>query len=69
MILTDADLEVLTLAAQGLSTIEIGKKLNRSPETIKSRKKRIMRGLQAKNMSEAIYKAVNEITQYQGRSA
>jgi len=64
MKLTDTDLEILSWSADGLTSDEIAEKMNRSPNTIKSRKSRILAKLNAANMTEAIYKAVHQIAEW-----
>lgn len=57
--LTPIENAVLALSAQGISAKEIGEKLNKATETIKSVKKRIFAKLKVENMTEAILSAIN----------
>lgn len=55
--LSERELEVLRLVAQGLSNREIGKRLYRALDTIKGHNRRIYGKLQVKNRTEAVAKA------------
>ena len=62
--LTEHDLELLSLVADGMTSAEIAEKLNRSPHTIKSRKSRITAKLGASNITEAVFMSVIEIAEW-----
>jgi DNA-binding NarL/FixJ family response regulator len=66
--LSDIDLEILSLAVDGLTVDQIAKQMNRSPNTIKSRKSRIFQKLEANNMPEATYKAIHQIAEWRQRN-
>ncbi len=52
--LTDRDLEILRLIAQGCTSPQIAEKLSLSPETIKWYRKRLLSKLEAENTAEMI---------------
>lgn len=62
--LTQHDLELLSLVADGLTSAEIAEVLNRSVHTIKSRKSRITAKLNAANITEAVFLSVLEIAEW-----
>jgi DNA-binding NarL/FixJ family response regulator len=62
--LTDGDLELLSLVAAGKTTEEISAQLNRSINTIKSRKSRIISKLGVNNMAEAVFRSVHQIADW-----
>ena len=55
--LTDRELEVLRLLANGLSNIKIGERLFISPTTVKFHVSNIMRKLEVSRRAEAVYAA------------
>ena len=55
--LTDRELEVLRLLANGLSNIKIGERLFISPTTVKFHVSNIMRNLEVSRRAEAVYAA------------
>ena len=55
--MTDREFEVLKLLAEGLSNKEIARKLNVSPNTIKTHVTRLLEKLDARRRTEAIQKA------------
>ncbi|CAN5620562.1 two-component system response regulator MnoR [soil metagenome] len=55
--LTDRELEVLRLLANGLSNIKIGERLSISPTTVKFHVSNIMRKLEVSRRAEAVYAA------------
>jgi len=66
--LSDIDLEILSLAIDGLTVDEIAVRMDRSPNTIKSRKSRIFKKLEARNMPEATFKAIHQIAEWRQRN-
>jgi len=48
--LSDREREILGLLAEGFTSIEIGKKLHLSPETVKTHRKNLMRKLRVHNL-------------------
>jgi LuxR family transcriptional regulator len=62
--LTKKDLEILSLSAQGLTSRDIAEQTQRSINTVKSQKSRIIRKLDARNMPEAVFKSVHEIAKW-----
>lgn len=52
--LTDREIEVLQLSADGLSMPQIGEALHLSPETIKAYRKRTIAKLEARNGTHAV---------------
>lgn len=62
--LTPNDLKILSLVADGYTTLEIAEQLKRSPHTIKSQKSRIIGKLQASNITEAVYRSVHQIAEF-----
>lgn len=57
IVLSNRELEVLKLLAQGNKDSKIASSLYISPLTVKTHRKNILKKLQAKNCTEAIYKA------------
>ena len=53
-LLTEAELEVLSLLAQGMTAIEIGEQLHRSPRTIEGHKQRLLEKTNQKNASGVV---------------
>jgi len=66
--LTDADLEVLSYCADGLTSHEIARETHKELSTIKSRKSRITRKLGARNIAEAVYMSVGLISDWRERN-
>lgn len=57
--LTERETEVLRLHAQGLTIIQIAKRLHVAPDTVKYYRRRIFERLNVSNMVEALSYAVN----------
>lgn len=53
--LTESELAVLRAAADGLTVAQTGKRLGYSPETIKGKRRAVMRKAGARNMVQAVY--------------
>lgn len=56
MLLTPREMQVLRLSEQGLSEIEIARKIPLSYNTVKTHKKHLLLKLEAQNIMEAIHK-------------
>jgi len=59
--LSNKELEILSLSAQGMTAQDIATHTDRSLSTIKSQKSRIIAKLQVRNFNEAIYTTVHQI--------
>jgi len=55
---TRCEVEVLELAAKGFTTSKIAKKLHKSSSTVKSQRTSVLRKLRARNMNQALVKAI-----------
>ena len=58
--LTDAELEVLRAAAEGMSAGETAKQLTKSTETVKSQRRTLLSKLEARNMAHAVWVACQQ---------
>jgi len=59
-ILSDREIEILTLLSEGFTSNQIAKKVSLSPETIRTHSKNIINKVGAKNMTEVVKIAVIE---------
>jgi len=55
--LSDKELEILSLIAQGFTTPQIAEKMSLSPETIKWYRRRLLVKFTASNSAEMVHKA------------
>jgi len=58
--LTEAELDVLRAAAEGMSTEETARELTKSTETVKTQRRTLLSKLEARNMAHAVWLACRE---------